>query len=273
MVRKSNIRLVSTIFMVIILGLSLTGLRFAEAANPLDEIKGNQDTMMGNQSTMTGNQNTMMGNQDTMIGNQDTMMGNQGTSIGNQEAIMETLNYIMERLDHMQPTWDQKFQCDEIACPRFEVVLEGNMFEGKAVLDKETGLVWQWSPSKDRVSWDYAKTFCLQASTGNRFGWRLPTVEEFRSLLIPGQYNPSLPVGHPFDTDCSGVWDGCVQWDEEMFTGCYWTDTTHLLPSAIWYPLNARCCDLYDGSCPERDKDGSEEYYWCVRGGHGNSVN
>lgn len=159
------------------------------------------------------------------------------------------------------PAWSQKLQCDGTACPRFELVMDG-----LAVLDKETGLVWQKEPGAWDVNWYDARSVCYVASTGGRKGWRLPTAAELLSLIDPSQSDPALPIGHPFDTDCS---DGeCVQWDNVIFQGCYWTDTT------VWQQvitiISARCCDIYDGECRNSFKD-QEEYVWCVRGGQGKS--
>ena len=42
------------------------------------------------------------------------------------------------------PSWDQKLQCDTLTtCPRFIVLSNWN---SEAVLDRETGLVWERSP-------------------------------------------------------------------------------------------------------------------------------
>jgi hypothetical protein len=43
------------------------------------------------------------------------------------------------------PAWDQKLQCDTLTtCPRFVVLSNWN---SEAALDRETGLVWERSPS------------------------------------------------------------------------------------------------------------------------------
>ncbi|MGH7623318.1 MAG: DUF1566 domain-containing protein, partial [Gemmatimonadaceae bacterium] len=63
-----------------------------------------------------------------------------------------------------------------------------------AVLDRETGLVWQRDPGPTAVGWYSAVIGCLAATTGNRMGWRLPSLEELRSLMD----GTALPVGNPF---------------------------------------------------------------------------
>jgi hypothetical protein len=87
------------------------------------------------------------------------------------------------------PAWEQKLN----ASKRFEVVLDG-----EAVLDKETGLVWERSPSATYQTWRIALWECNVLKKGNRMGWRLPTVQELTSLVDPTVMKPSLPVGHPF---------------------------------------------------------------------------
>ncbi|HKA41023.1 MAG TPA: DUF1566 domain-containing protein [Burkholderiales bacterium] len=57
-------------------------------------------------------------------------------------------------------------------------------WNSEAVLDRETGLVWQRSPV-GHGRWNVASSQCLLAKTGGRVGWRLPTVNELASLLDP----------------------------------------------------------------------------------------
>jgi hypothetical protein len=67
-----------------------------------------------------------------------------------------------------------------------------------AVLDKETGLVWERSPSPDKRQWDGAIVYSYTQAIAGRKGWRLPTIEELLSLVDPTKTNPTLPGGHPF---------------------------------------------------------------------------
>jgi hypothetical protein len=92
------------------------------------------------------------------------------------------------------PSWDQTLACTTSAnCPRFVVLAN---FDNNAVLDRETGLVWERSPSESLAAPIFDQ--CGDLTTGHRFGWRLPTYTELRSLLDASQSSPALPPGHPF---------------------------------------------------------------------------
>lgn len=82
------------------------------------------------------------------------------------------------------PSWDQKLD----ASIRFIVLSNWN---DNAVLDRETGLVWEKGSVNYFDALD-ASRHCIVQNTGGRGGWRLPTVQELRSLLF------GLPSGHPF---------------------------------------------------------------------------
>jgi hypothetical protein len=86
---------------------------------------------------------------------------------------------------------------------RFKVLPQ---FGGEAVLDKETGLVWQRSPSPTSQSdWGSSVAICIGTAIGGRRGWRLPTAWELMTLKDPNQANPALPLGHPFENVVTGV--------------------------------------------------------------------
>ena len=97
------------------------------------------------------------------------------------------------------PAWDQTLACTTPAnCPRFIVL--SNMGSA-AVLDRETGLVWEKSPSTGPVIWVDARMMCNNLTIGKRKGWRLPTIQELASLVDGDPANigsPRLPPGHPF---------------------------------------------------------------------------
>ncbi len=153
----------------------------------------------------------------------------------------------MKTLDQIPPTWSQKLQCDITACPRFQIVLDGY-----GVLDKETGLVWEQSPSTSTENWGGAHIHCIHyVSSGNRFGWRLPTIQELSSLLDPTQFSPSLPSGHPFSNVQSSY---------------YWSATSNLGTGSAFYTY------FFNYGWVSYDDKTVGHYVWCVRGGSGLEV-
>jgi len=137
-------------------------------------------------------------------------------------------------------SWDKKIP----GSTRFQLVLDGS-----AVLDKETGLVWEKSPSQELKDFPMATRYCYDINVGGRKGWRTPTAEELASLVDVSNSNPALPTGHPF----SNV----------LLSNEYWSATT-----VSMYDSNAWHVDLSSGDVAYSIK-GASGYVWCVRGGHG----
>jgi hypothetical protein len=142
------------------------------------------------------------------------------------------------------PSWSQQNNTHK----RFTVLAA---FGGAAVLDTETGLVWEQSPSTGTFIWSIAQIHCNQLTTGGRFGWRLPTIQELASLIDPNNPggNPDLPPGHPFsNVQSSG----------------YWSATTLAgNTSRAWGVV------FSSGSVLDIGDKGLDEFVWCVRGGQG----
>jgi hypothetical protein len=118
------------------------------------------------------------------------------------------------------------------------------------VLDKETGLVWERSPSTITFNWAAAQSHCNQLTLGNRKGWRLPTLPELGSLVDPSVPfpGPTLPAGHPFSN---------VQSES------YWSAT-------FYFPNQNDAWDLHFGNgAPDEDARNNEYFVWCGRGGQG----
>ena len=93
----------------------------------------------------------------------------------------------------------QTMQWDKVlpASQRFVVLAA---FNNDAMLDKETGLVWEKSPQSAAVSLPNARLACASKAVGGRKGWRLPALPELASLVDPSVASPgpTLPAGHPF---------------------------------------------------------------------------
>ena len=76
--------------------------------------------------------------------------------------------------------WDQVLPVSQ----RF-VILQA--FNSDAVLDKETGLVWEKSPQTTAVSSANVRLTCANKAVGGRKGWRLPSLTELSSLPTIGR--------------------------------------------------------------------------------------
>ena len=142
------------------------------------------------------------------------------------------------------PSWDQKLTTN-----RFVILANWN---SEAVLDRETGVVWQRSPITFDNDLSYAAWTCHLASTGGRRGWRLPRAEELASLLEPDPITgmATLPAGHPF----IGI---------HTNSGDFYWSATRSAQSAntVWV------VSFYNGAGgPFLSYD---RYFWCARGGQG----
>ncbi len=139
------------------------------------------------------------------------------------------------------PSWNQKLPADT----RFVVLTDWN---SEAVLDRETGLVWEKSPDATDLPWRDSTSVCINKNVGGRAGWRLPAIAELASLIDRSVAPPglSLPLGHPFTTSSSPT---------------YWSATT-LAES----PTNAWFVNFFNGFVIDNFKF-ERLHAWCVRGG------
>jgi len=153
------------------------------------------------------------------------------------------------------PSWNQTLPADT----RFVVL---NNMNAEAVLDKETGLVWEQTPAAlPLVTWNEASARCMNLAKGGRLGWRLPSAQELMSLIrdpAVGSTPPILPVGHPF-TVTSAPFDSS--------TANYWTATLDIRNAE-----NAWVVNIWNGTAQRYtrvDPVYRDATTWCVRGGPG----
>ena len=123
------------------------------------------------------------------------------------------------------------------------VVLEA--FNNEAVLDNETGLVWETIPTRARTVWKNAAGICAKKTVGGKKGWRLPAVKELATLADHTIYPPpALPPGHPFS-------------NIEFFG--YWTATEHEDYTMSAWDVN------FDYGLVGNDFKINTNFVWCVR--------
>ena len=144
------------------------------------------------------------------------------------------------------PSWDQTLP----VATRFIVL---SNFAGAAVLDRETGLVWEKSPDTPSTTWAVAQRSCNQKTVGGRKGWRLPTIQDLASLIdptVPLGPTLTLPIGHPFINVQSSP--------------AYWSATSESQsPSTIAWDV------LFSAGVVNITPKSASQPVWCVRGGQG----
>jgi hypothetical protein len=97
------------------------------------------------------------------------------------------------------PSWDQTLP----VATRFVVL---SNFNSQAVLDRETGLVWQRGISPSTFNWADAQTVCLSSFVGSRGGWRLPTFAELLSLESDDNHTGNASISGPFNITGGPTW-------------------------------------------------------------------
>ncbi len=153
--------------------------------------------------------------------------------------------------------WDRKIANVRL---RFRVL---KAFDNEAVLDRETGLIWERSPNKEAVLWPNARLMCAQKAIAGRGGWRLPTFNELTSLVDPSIKKPNaprLPARHPF---------------VNVQPASYWSATSFAEEPGFALVVNFLYVAGSDAPIEVNDANVSAglNYAWAVRGGaHGPSI-
>ncbi|MDZ7360014.1 MAG: protein kinase [candidate division KSB1 bacterium] len=81
--------------------------------------------------------------------------------------------------------------------------------DGKIVVDRATGLMWQQSGSEEYMIYEKAKPYISQLNRKNFGGysdWRLPTLEEAMSLMEQSELNGDLHIDPKFDPKQRWIW-------------------------------------------------------------------
>lgn len=125
-------------------------------------------------------------------------------------------------------------------------------FSNQAVLDRETGLVWEQSPDTTTRDWATARHYCVNKNVGGRRGWRLPSVPELASLIDPSLPAPHVPVS---------VFTGAQTGFSDYFSA---SESASATPD---FPIGAGAwgVEFGNGDVDVYSKT-STLFTWCVRG-------
>jgi hypothetical protein len=118
-------------------------------------------------------------------------------------------------LGNVTTSWSRALPANE----RFVVLAD---FNNEAVLDRNTGLVWEKFPHITERPVFSASYHCLNTNIGGQKGWRLPNIAELMTLVDPSvTTEPTLPAGSPFEFGGRVFfWTGTKI---EGFTDNYWS--------------------------------------------------
>jgi hypothetical protein len=75
-----------------------------------------------------------------------------------------------------------------------------------AVLDSETGLMWQADQSKQRATFTEAATIAADLTLAGHSDWRVPTRKELVSLIDDSRHNPAIDVDYFPKTKSTWYW-------------------------------------------------------------------
>lgn len=125
---------------------------------------------------------------------------------------------------------------------RFMVVGEHNR---EAVRDKKTGLEWEQSPALEMSDWEKAQQRCSSSHAAGGTDWRVPTLQELRTLVEPSSIDVKLPADHPF---------------ANVEPSIYWSATERRENGAY-----ASFVDFSSGRSATLEKY-MPSFVWCVRG-------
>ncbi len=142
--------------------------------------------------------------------------------------------------------------------------------------DTSSGLYWQDKKKAYRMSWYDAVDYCKGLTTQNASDWRLPDIDEMRTLIrscpeteTNGACQIEDGMGFFFwTTACSG----CDDMRGPGTTGCYWPkEPTWMCNDRFWsassYPeieIYAWYIDFHDGCILNEDKN-TKLYVRCIR--------
>jgi hypothetical protein len=184
-------------------------------------------------------------------GNVVTQAGERGDDHNQRNPFQQILDKLDKILDLIKSGGQDgnhtlRWDTNHPSASRFTTAFPG------AVLDRNTGLVWEQAPDATVRVWSSileplgARNYCVNKNVGGTRGWRLPSVAELESLIDPSLPAPFVPAS---------VFSG-------VLLAHYWSATTVTDGPTLAWVVALFGDDGVFGSDKTR---GSRA--WCVRGG------
>jgi hypothetical protein len=87
------------------------------------------------------------------------------------------------------------------------------------VTDERTGLMWQQEFPEAKMTWEQAVSYCKELNLAGHNDWRLPTIQELKSIVDYIRYNPVINIGYFPNTGSSFYWSSTTH---AYYTGYAW---------------------------------------------------
>ncbi len=114
------------------------------------------------------------------------------------------------------------------------------------VIDNNTGLMWQQTIPTEKYTWQSAKSYCSDLTYAGYSDWRLPTPQEFLTIIDNSKYNLAIDTTYFPDMPSSDFW--------------FWSSSTYVHNTdGAWYVGFNNGSVYYDYKY-------SQYYVRCVRG-------
>lgn len=163
--------------------------------------------------------------------------GAQAASANQLTVMVNKLNQIIAPVgDYSTEQFHSTVDTNNSSASRFVIAFPG------AVLDKQTGLVWEETPDATPRTWTEATRYCIDKTVGGTIGWRLPSAAELKGVqdaLMAPQFVQASVFPHVRST-------------------IYW--------SASQAPIGVLFVHLVDDRVSGGDTSNTFPA-WCVRGG------
>ena len=162
--------------------------------------------------------------------------------------ILHTLEQILAKLNSGGQAGNHTLRWDtnNPSATRFTTAFPG------AVLDNNTGLVWEQAPattggpnSNGTYPWAEATFYCANKTVGGTTGWRLPSVIELKSVQDPSLAAPFVPATVFTGVQSANYWSATAIADD---------------PPSAWSVH-------FSGGGVVGGSKAVSFYAWCVRGG------
>lgn len=122
----------------------------------------------------------------------------------------------------------------------------------KKKLKKPTDLEWS-DKSSNRMTWNAAKNYCSNLTEGGHNDWRLPNIDELRTLIkncpkteTGGQCKVSEKSGCLSYLQCGGYKDGSCHCESRSNNGGYYSKLGD--PDGVWLWSSSTTSDATDGA-------------------------